>query len=103
MSLELLQNGLPNNSSNKYWIELTQPRLLQIVQIEHSATTVMTICEVLLYDTGKAIIADLTHMHVLICWYIDYILTSNTMYFFYRNILYTFDVLNLVLVYVTHT
>lgn len=52
---EQVYSGGPNRDNNLYWIQLSPPRLLQYVRIEHHMETTMVVCEVLIYDTGSII------------------------------------------------
>lgn len=56
-SHEMVYIGQPNDGIFSYWITIGPPRLLQFIRIEHrsSSVDVMTICEVLAYDTSNHI------------------------------------------------
>ena len=52
--LSSIFNGNDNDGTGRYWLQLAPPRLFNTLHIEHNnvAQDVLTLCEILVYDTG---------------------------------------------------
>ena len=52
--LSIIFNGTGNDGTGRYWLHLAPPRLFNTLHIEHTnvAQNVLTLCEILVYDTG---------------------------------------------------